>query len=71
MSTPMTTMAGIVGIPGRLRLECLAVFVGIRTQQRHPPRGAPMPLRSGDVVARRPLEIYAAVGQRLAGGAPT
>jgi len=30
---------------------------------------APMPTRPGEVVARRPLEIYAAVGRRLAGEA--
>ena len=36
-----------------------------------PRQAPPMPLRSGDVVARRPLEIYAAVGQRLADGATT
>ena len=52
-------------------------IAGGHRQHRPPPnsatpRQAPhMPLRSGDVVARRPLEIYAAVGQRLAEGAST
>jgi len=40
-------------------------------RQAHPRQAPPMPLRSGDVVARRPLEIYAVVGQRLADGATT
>jgi transposase len=52
-------------------------IAGGHRQHRSPPNSAtpreapPMPLRTGDVVARRPLEIYAAVGQRLAGGAST
>ena len=52
-------------------------IAGGHRQHRPPPNSAtpreapPMPLRSDDVVARRPLEIYAAVGQRLAEGAPT
>jgi transposase len=45
-------------------------------RQNRPPAGGttprdttPVPVRPGEVVARRPLEVYAAVGRRLAGEA--